>query len=154
MRWRSSLCSGLRQSSHVLPPSIILSSLGLRGPQALVRQQARISRRAHSSSTSPRPVTIGIRREDPARLWERRVPLTPQAVATLVRDSNVEVVVQSCDRRVFKDSEYEAVSFPVSFAIVFILDSASRYLHTRDSPIYDRDRHLLLEAEYHRSRLY
>ncbi|KAL0948067.1 hypothetical protein HGRIS_010691 [Hohenbuehelia grisea] len=56
------------------------------------------------SSARP-PVTVGIRREDPTRLWERRCPLTPSAVNTLVRQG-VKVLVQDCDRRVFPIREF------------------------------------------------
>lgn len=60
------------------------------------------------------PLTIGIRREDPARLWERRCPLTPSAVEELVQDAGVRVLVQDCHRRVFGIHEFESVriSFP------------------------------------------
>ncbi|EKM51292.1 uncharacterized protein PHACADRAFT_177943 [Phanerochaete carnosa HHB-10118-sp] len=55
---------------------------------------------AHSRSVS-NGLTIGIRREDPSRIWERRCPLTPEAVNELVTKEGVNVVVQPCDRRVF-----------------------------------------------------
>ncbi|KAH7099522.1 Saccharopine dehydrogenase-domain-containing protein [Auriculariales sp. MPI-PUGE-AT-0066] len=45
-------------------------------------------------------LTLGIRREDPTRIWERRCPLTPLAVHDLVRQG-VRVLVQPCNRRVF-----------------------------------------------------
>jgi len=64
----------------------------------------RLTRRFHSSRTTP--VTIGIRREDPGRIWERRVPLTPDAVAELISRDNVRVLVQECERRVFPLQEY------------------------------------------------
>lgn len=51
--------------------------------------------------------TLGIRREDPRRVWERRTPLTPEAVATLTDKAAVEV--ESCSRRCFPDSAYAAV---------------------------------------------
>ncbi|KAF8493580.1 Saccharopine dehydrogenase-domain-containing protein [Gautieria morchelliformis] len=53
------------------------------------------------------PLTIGIRREDPARLWERRCPLTPSAVEELVQDAGVRVLVQDCNRRVYGIGEFE-----------------------------------------------
>jgi alpha-aminoadipic semialdehyde synthase len=62
-----------------------------------------LTRRAVSS------LSVGLRREDTARLWERRAPLTPAAVYRLVR-SGVQVVVQGCNRRVFSDKEYVSVS--------------------------------------------
>ncbi|KAI0041595.1 hypothetical protein FA95DRAFT_1683107 [Auriscalpium vulgare] len=51
-------------------------------------------------------VTIGIRREDPGRVWERRAPLTPDTVAELIARDDVRVLVQECDRRVFPVDEY------------------------------------------------
>lgn len=56
--------------------------------------------------------TLGIRREDPRRVWERRTPLTPEAVASLAEKASVEV--ESCSRRCFPDSAYAAVSVVVS----------------------------------------
>ena len=55
------------------------------------------------------PVTIGIRREDPERIWERRAPLTPDAVAELVGRGDVRVLIQECERRVFPVDEYVRV---------------------------------------------
>ncbi len=49
--------------------------------------------------------TIGIRREDKNR-WEARVPLTPAAVARLVREEGIRVVVQPSSIRIFSDDEY------------------------------------------------
>lgn len=57
------------------------------------------ARGAHARSSSG--LTIGIRREDPARIWERRCPLTPEAIHELVTKEGVNVVVQPCERRVF-----------------------------------------------------
>jgi alpha-aminoadipic semialdehyde synthase len=51
-------------------------------------------------------VTIGIRHEDPGRIWERRAPFTPDAVAELVNRDNVRVLIQECERRVFPLEEY------------------------------------------------
>ena len=58
---------------------------------------------AHHKSTK---VTIGIRREDPLRIWERRCPLTPDAVHELVHKDGVEVLVQPCERRVFTANDF------------------------------------------------
>lgn len=60
------------------------------------------------ASSSRALSTLGIRREDPGRVWERRAPLTPDAVRKLNEISAVEV--ESCTRRCFPDSAYEAVS--------------------------------------------
>jgi alpha-aminoadipic semialdehyde synthase len=54
---------------------------------------------------------IGIRREDKNE-WERRVPLTPDDVARLVRDG-VRIRVQPSPRRVFEDAAYAAAGAEV-----------------------------------------
>ena len=55
--------------------------------------------------------TIGIRKEDPRRVWERRAPLTPEAVDGLVRSGeDVKVEVESCARRCFTEADYKHVS--------------------------------------------
>jgi len=48
---------------------------------------------------------IGIRREDKNE-WERRVPLTPQAVRELKNKFGIRTIVQPSDLRIFKDEEY------------------------------------------------
>ncbi|KAG6909409.1 hypothetical protein DXG01_000710 [Tephrocybe rancida] len=57
-------------------------------------------------------VTVGIRREDPQRIWERRAPLSPKAVKELV-EGGINVEFEHCDRRVFRDDEYIAVGAKV-----------------------------------------
>ncbi|KAJ7288450.1 Saccharopine dehydrogenase-domain-containing protein [Mycena rebaudengoi] len=52
------------------------------------------------------PLVLGLRREDPTRIWERRSPLTPEAVQRLVSERQIKVHVEHCDRRVFRDQEY------------------------------------------------
>ena len=55
--------------------------------------------------------TLGIRREDPKRIWERRVPLTPEAVEKLIKDGDdIKVEVESCERRCFPNDSYTKVS--------------------------------------------
>ncbi len=56
--------------------------------------------------------TIGIRREDKNQ-WERRTPLVPQHVATLVRQQDIKVYVQPSPIRAFPDAEYEAAGAQV-----------------------------------------
>lgn len=51
--------------------------------------------------------TIGIRREDKNK-WERRVPLTPEHVAALIEQHDVDFIVQPSAIRVFGDGEYGA----------------------------------------------
>ncbi|KAJ7758520.1 Saccharopine dehydrogenase-domain-containing protein [Mycena maculata] len=59
-----------------------------------------------TSSRQLKPLVVGLRREDPTRIWERRSPLTPDAVKRLVTERHVKVHVEHCDRRVFRDHEY------------------------------------------------
>ncbi|PPR06507.1 hypothetical protein CVT24_002635 [Panaeolus cyanescens] len=66
-----------------------------------------ITKLARQVNPALKEVRIGVRREDPRRIWERRVPLTPDAVYDLVSTGNVVVSVQSCSRRIFKDEEYQ-----------------------------------------------
>jgi alpha-aminoadipic semialdehyde synthase len=73
-------------------------------PVSVALPPGRLTLRLYSSQTTP--VTIGIRREDQGRIWERRVPLTPDAVAGLVSRDNVRVLIQECERRVFPLEEY------------------------------------------------
>jgi hypothetical protein len=54
-------------------------------------------------------LTIAIRREDPSRIWERRCPLTPDAVHELVHKEKVNVLIQNCERRVFPADEFVKV---------------------------------------------
>jgi alpha-aminoadipic semialdehyde synthase len=68
-------------------------------------------RRASFATVTPSSskLTIGIRREDPTRIWERRCPLTPEAVESLVHEVNVDVLIQDCDRRVFPVHQFVKV---------------------------------------------
>ncbi|KAF6741180.1 Saccharopine dehydrogenase-domain-containing protein [Ephemerocybe angulata] len=60
-------------------------------------------------------IVLGIRREDPKRVWERRAPLTPSDVAGLLRsNADVDVVVAPCERRVFRGDEYVKAGAVVS----------------------------------------
>ncbi|MBI5511012.1 MAG: hypothetical protein HY903_19800 [Deltaproteobacteria bacterium] len=56
---------------------------------------------------------IGIRREDKNK-WERRVPLSPDAVARLRERTGARVIVQPSPIRVFTDDEYHAKGAEVS----------------------------------------
>ncbi|KDR71797.1 hypothetical protein GALMADRAFT_253543 [Galerina marginata CBS 339.88] len=51
-------------------------------------------------------VKVGMRGEDAKRIWERRAPLTPDAVYNLVSSGKATVEVVSNARRVFNDMEY------------------------------------------------
>jgi alpha-aminoadipic semialdehyde synthase len=48
---------------------------------------------------------IGIRHED-KYLLEKRAPLTPKQVERLVRQKKLDIIVQSSNKRIFKDEEY------------------------------------------------
>ena len=48
---------------------------------------------------------IGIRHEDKYEL-ETRAPLTPKHVERLVKQKKLDFVVQSSEKRIFKDEEY------------------------------------------------
>jgi alpha-aminoadipic semialdehyde synthase len=69
--------------------------------------------RALTHSQTRSLTTIGIRREDPSRVWERRAPLTPQAVQSLLSTrKDLEVEVESCQRRCFPNESYQQVRIP------------------------------------------
>ena len=48
---------------------------------------------------------LGIRREDQSP-WERRSPLAPEQVRTLVKKHNIKVLIQASNRRAFPISSY------------------------------------------------
>ncbi|KAF8646029.1 hypothetical protein AX16_007454 [Volvariella volvacea WC 439] len=77
------------------------------------------------------PLTIGIRREDPKRIWERRAPLTPDAVYELVSKRDVRVLVEPCDRRVFPSHEYAKAGATVTQN----LDSAHILVGIKETPL-------------------
>ncbi len=58
-------------------------------------------------------VTIGIRREDKNE-WERRVPLVPSDVADLMRDNDLDFIVQPSPIRVFTDEDFSAAGVTVA----------------------------------------
>jgi saccharopine dehydrogenase (NAD+, L-lysine-forming) len=49
---------------------------------------------------------IGIRRED-KNLWERRAPLAPAHIGPLIREHDIQVLVQPSRIRAFRDKEYQ-----------------------------------------------
>ena len=56
---------------------------------------------------------IGIRKEDKDPT-ERRVPLTPEQVKTLIAEHQVEVVVEPSSNRIFQDEEYRQAGAMIS----------------------------------------
>lgn len=71
------------------------------------RLRARLAPRWLHVTGSSRNV-VGIRAEDAKRVWERRAPLTPDAVEELV-SGGARVLVQSCEKRIFPDAAYRKV---------------------------------------------
>ncbi|KAF9446416.1 hypothetical protein P691DRAFT_783738 [Macrolepiota fuliginosa MF-IS2] len=59
-------------------------------------------------------LTLAMRREDPARIWERRAPLTPDVVNELIEEEGIDVVIEPCERRVFPTKEYEKAGAKIS----------------------------------------
>ncbi|KAH9840769.1 Saccharopine dehydrogenase-domain-containing protein [Rhodofomes roseus] len=76
-----------------------------RSPLRLLHRPAarHVSSTAHAKSGR---LTVGIRREDPIRIWERRCPLTPDVVNELVDKHGVDVLVEECDRRVWTTDDF------------------------------------------------
>ncbi|KAI8820791.1 Saccharopine dehydrogenase-domain-containing protein [Fimicolochytrium jonesii] len=80
----------------------------LRHPQCLHQCQRKFSKTAmvaaSATSTSAR-LSIGIRAEQKNR-WERRVPLMPEHVERLVKETGTKVYVQPSTKRVVPDEKY------------------------------------------------
>jgi len=74
--------------------------------------------------------TIGVVREAYSK-WERRAPLTPEHVATLISRHNIEVLVQPSSKRVFLDREYLAAGATITED----LSSASAILGVKQVPV-------------------
>jgi len=55
---------------------------------------------------------IGIVRETKNK-WERRVPLVPEDVKTLISSSGIEVIIQPSEKRIFPDHQFEAAGASV-----------------------------------------
>ena len=53
--------------------------------------------------------SVGIRREDKSR-WERRSPLTPEAVKDLIQQTGAQVYIQPSTKRIFTDNAYAKVN--------------------------------------------
>ncbi|ORX36707.1 Saccharopine dehydrogenase-domain-containing protein [Kockovaella imperatae] len=91
--------------------------------------------------------TIGIRREDPKRIWERRTPLTPAAVSLLARAGEVEVEVESCQRRSFPNKEYEKAGARI---VPSLSPKVDLVLGIKEPPVSEV--HRLIDAEKGRKR--
>lgn len=68
-------------------------------------------------STVPSLAVLGLRAEDPARRWERRAALDPDAVRQLVQDGH-NVLVEQCSKRAIREEEYKEVS-PMEVFFIF-----------------------------------
>ena len=56
---------------------------------------------------------IGIRHEDKYKM-ERRAPLTPRHVERLIKQKKLDIIVQTSEKRVFKDEEYKKAGAIIS----------------------------------------
>ncbi|KAF9510883.1 hypothetical protein BS47DRAFT_1347359 [Hydnum rufescens UP504] len=122
-----------RDEAIIKPLSVSFSAyipseerLNMRRLSTLSRPPCGFARRELSSTS----LSVGLRREDPARLWERRAPLTPAAVYSLVRNG-VQIIVQGCERRVFSDKEYASAGAKIGSS----LESCSIILGIKEVPL-------------------
>lgn len=63
---------------------------------------------------------VGIRRED-KNVWERRTPLTPAHVEKLIKENDIEVIVQPSNIRCFSDEEYKRVCYYSVIIYIYIM---------------------------------
>jgi alpha-aminoadipic semialdehyde synthase len=105
----------------------------------ILTRKAHTARRLYSRLHGHTNLTIGIRREDPQRIWERRCPLTPEAVSELVEKEGVRVLVQPCERRVWTANELLQVRILLCKRIAFsdhVRSQAGAELHPTLSPAH------------------
>ncbi|OZJ02634.1 hypothetical protein BZG36_04160 [Bifiguratus adelaidae] len=95
--------------------------------------------------------SIGIRREDKSR-WERRAPLTPEDVKTLIDTSQAKVYVQPSTKRIFRDEEYIKAGAILDNS----LDKADLILGVKEVPIPDLipNKNYLFFSHTHKGQLY
>lgn len=93
-----------------------------------IRRSPYLFRRNFSDSAR---LVVGIRREDPSRIWERRSPLTPDAVHNLVSSTGVDVLIQDCERRAFKTADYVSAGARVHDS----LEPAHIVLGIKETPV-------------------
>ncbi|AJQ92947.1 bifunctional lysine ketoglutarate reductase /saccharopine dehydrogenase family protein [Gynuella sunshinyii] len=75
---------------------------------------------------------FAIRAENP-RIFEQRSPLTPDQVQTLIQNNGLKVIVESSDKRFFKDDEFRAAGAVVSTDTT----DANLILGVKEIPIED-----------------
>ncbi|KAG9033233.1 hypothetical protein FRB95_000412 [Tulasnella sp. JGI-2019a] len=122
---------------------------------------AKQSLRQASSSSSPPvgKVVLGIRREDPGRLWERRCPVTPDAVNDLVRQG-VDVLVQPCDRRIWKNEDFAKAGASINSnlapanIVVGIKETPISELDKLTTPVDGRERTHVMFSHTAKGQLY
>ncbi|KAG8708682.1 hypothetical protein FRC09_001090, partial [Ceratobasidium sp. 395] len=102
--------------------------------QAINRSRILAQRGTRTISTKGR-VTVGLRREDPARTWERRTPLTPDGVEELVEKLGAEVLVEECERRVHRTRDYEKAGARIVPAGKHALEPADILLGIKEVPL-------------------
>lgn len=90
-----------------------------------------ILKRCLSTTASNPKLVVGIRKEDSSRIWERRAPLTPDAVHHLVKSTGVDVLIQDCERRAFCISDYVKAGARVHKT----LEPAHMVLGIKETPI-------------------
>ncbi|MCK5344349.1 MAG: hypothetical protein KAR20_13135, partial [Candidatus Heimdallarchaeota archaeon] len=58
-------------------------------------------------------ISIGIRKEDKNK-WERRTPIIPEDLGSLLSDDSLEFIVESSDNRAYEDSDFEKQGATIS----------------------------------------
>lgn len=108
-----------------------------------------VRRLATTTNLKSRKV-IGVRREDKNH-WERRTPLAPTHVRSLV-DDGVPVLVQSSSRRIFSDNEFERAGAK----IVDDVSPADVIVGVKEVPIPHllRDKTYLMFSHTHKGQSY
>lgn len=88
------------------PQDMAISLLGASRQSALRHGSFGLRRGLHGSPSSWARSVLGIRAEDPKRIWERRTPLTPTHVQDLVQQDGIDVLIQPSAKRIFSDASY------------------------------------------------
>ncbi|WVQ67733.1 uncharacterized protein L199_005937 [Kwoniella botswanensis] len=90
--------------------------------------------------------TLGLRREDPKRIWERRTALTPDAIKGLISEQKgkeeLQVEVESCGRRCFSDQLYQQAGAKIVPSLSSDVDVV---LGIKEPPV--EDVHRLIDAK-------
>lgn len=93
--------------------------------------RSRVAAAYYSTSTTTTTTRLGIRAEDKHRKWERRAPLTPTAVDSLLSQHQLEIYVESDSRRIYSDHQYSQVRSPTLALSALALTSLSpTHTHT------------------------